>query len=170
MKNQSFVLFLNSLLILIISGILLGAFYVQFVEREQPCPLCLLQRVGMIGVAFGAFLNVRFGPHTSHYAFSLLCCAVGGSVALRQIALHVCPTFPAGGPAMFGLSLYVWSFIIFVCSVLYISLLLFLYTPTEFTYRKLNSFSWIASLLLFIITFVNFAATLIHCGLTICPE
>src|ERR1700728_1159169 len=128
MNKNDLALVLNAILILILSGILLGAFFVQFYWHEEPCPLCLLQRLGMIGVGIGALLNLKFGIQASHYAVSLLSSLMGGTVALRQISLHVCPGSPQFGIPVLGLSLYTWSFIVFACSVLYISLLMFLYT------------------------------------------
>ncbi|MCH7949854.1 MAG: disulfide bond formation protein B, partial [Candidatus Dadabacteria bacterium] len=40
---------INSYAVLGISGVLLGAYYIQFVDGESPCPLCLLQRIAMLG-------------------------------------------------------------------------------------------------------------------------
>jgi disulfide bond formation protein DsbB len=41
---------LNVLFVLAVCAILLGAFAVQFLFGELPCPLCLLQRLALIGV------------------------------------------------------------------------------------------------------------------------
>ena len=116
MTRTELALILNLLLIFIICSVLMGAFYIQFVEHETPCPLCMLQRAGMVGVALGALLNLRFGISPAHYALSLLSCLTGGLVALRQISLHVCPQFPTFGIPVLGLSLYTWSFLVFVSS------------------------------------------------------
>lgn len=163
---------LNVFLIFILSGVLLSAFGVQFIWHEEPCPLCLLQRLGMIGVAVGALLNVWFGVRMSHYGLCLLSSLMGGFVALRQISLHVCPGFPGFGVPVLGLSLYTWSFIVFVCAVLYIAGMLFLYDPEESRAEPppLNLWSKIAFGVIFFIAAVNIAATFMQCGLGPCKD
>lgn len=163
---------LNALLVIILSGVLLGGFWVQLVEHETPCPLCLLQRLGMIGVACGALLNLRFGIQTSHYALSLFSALMGGTVALRQISLHVCPGFPAFGLPVLGLSLYTWSFLVFVCSALFISILLCLYNPKASSQAPYAFNPWckLAFILIFVITIGNIITTLQICGLGPCQD
>jgi len=162
---------LNALIVLTISGILLGAFGVQFFLHEQPCPLCLLQRSMMIGVAASALLNIHFGIKPAHYALGLLCSLTGGVVALRHIALHVCPGFPTFGLPVLGLSLYTWSFLIFTCCVLAIALLLLMYNPYEEDRKpSATGLGQLASLMIFIVVVGNIFATLNQCGLTACAE
>ena len=55
----------------------IGAYWIQFVEGEFPCPLCLLQRLAMLGVAIGAMMNLRFGVRTSHYAVTIFSAIFG---------------------------------------------------------------------------------------------
>jgi disulfide bond formation protein DsbB len=163
---------LNALIVIILSGILLGAFGVQFIMHEKPCPLCLLQRLGMIGVATGMLLNMWFGVRMSHYALALLSALMGGFVALRQISLHVCPGFPEFGLPVLGLSLYTWSFIVFVCVVLAVALLLFLYDPKESQEAPppANSWSKLAFGLIFFVAVANIVTTLMQCGLGPCAD
>lgn len=161
---------LNALLVVILSIVLLSAFGVQFIFHEEPCPLCMLQRLGMIGVATGALLNLRFGVQMSHYGLALLSALMGGFVALRQISLHVCPGFPEFGFPVLGLSLYTWSFIVFVCSVLMIALLLFLYNPTESgqELKPMNGWSIFALTLILLIALANIVTTYLQCGFGPC--
>ncbi|MEO2032220.1 MAG: disulfide bond formation protein B [Planctomycetaceae bacterium] len=44
--------------VLAISVVLLGAFWIQLVGGEYPCPLCLLQRMGFFAAGFGIALNL----------------------------------------------------------------------------------------------------------------
>jgi disulfide bond formation protein DsbB len=163
--------FLNSLIVLIISGVLLGAFGVQIFEHEQPCPLCLLQRVCMISVATGCLMNLKFGIQMKHYALCLLSSLLGGSVALRQISLHVCPTFSTFGIPVLGLSLYTWSFLIFTCVVFAVSLLLFLYRPEyEKEHTKMNLLETLTFTLIFLVTIANVFATFYQCGWGPCED
>lgn len=161
---------LNALVILIISGVLLGAYGVQFFWHEEPCPLCLLQRLAMVAVAASLLLNIYSGVRTSHYALALLSCVVGGFVALRQISLHVCPGMPEFGLPVLGISLYTWSFFVFVCSVLAIAILLFLYDArdTEVTDEPVNRFCHIAGWCLLFVTIANVVSTFIQCGMGPC--
>ncbi len=112
--------------VIVICFILLFAFYIQIFWHEQPCPLCLLQRLGLIGIATGLVLNLRFGISSKHYAVALLSALFGIAVSIRQILLHIVPGTPAFGAPVFGLHLYTWSFIGYVAMLLYIGLLLFI--------------------------------------------
>ena len=53
--------YFNSACILLICIILISALYFQFGLHEEPCPLCLLQRMAMMGVILGLSLNIYFG-------------------------------------------------------------------------------------------------------------
>ena len=55
-----------------ISLVLIAAFVFQVGLHELPCPLCLLQRLGLLGIAFGTLLNLRYGTRVIHYALSCL--------------------------------------------------------------------------------------------------
>lgn len=161
---------LNAIVIIILSGILLSAFGVQLIEKEMPCPLCMLQRLGMIGVGIGFMLNLKFGIKPAHYGFSLISALVGGAVALRQISLHVCPQFSKFGLPVLGLSLYTWSFIVFACVVFVIAILLFMYRGLDDKDLKMNGLGKFASILIFIVVFANVITTLIQCGLGPCED
>ena len=41
----------------VIAGVLTAALFMQYGRGELPCPLCLLQRVAMLGVCFGLMLG-----------------------------------------------------------------------------------------------------------------
>lgn len=164
--------FFNALIILTLSGILLSAFGVQLFLHEVPCPLCLLQRLGMFGVACGAMLNVRYNIRMSHYGLILLSSLFGGFVAIRQISLHVCPGTPAFGLPVLGLSLYTWSFIIFACCVLAVALLLLLYNPKE-PAESTPPMEWwgkLAFILILTLALANVLTTFIQCGFGPCAD
>lgn len=163
---------LNALIIVTITGILLGAYGVQFFGHEDPCPLCMLQRLGMMSVAASLLLNIQFGIRMSHYALALLSSLMGGLVALRQISLHVCPGFPKFGFPVLGLSLYTWSFIVFVCCVLAVALLLFLYDPKDKPEgdQAINLWGKTAFVLILLVTIANIATTFMQCGWGPCQD
>lgn len=163
---------LNALIIIIIAGTLLSAFGVQFLYREEPCPLCLLQRLGMIGVACACLMNVWYGIRPAHYGLALLSALFGGFVALRQISLHVCPGFSEFGFPVLGLSLYTWSFIVFACVVLAVALLLFLYKPED-SHKEVGPVNSLANTALYLILFValaNIITAFAQCGLGPCND
>jgi disulfide bond formation protein DsbB len=126
---------LNLLFIWVLCGVLLAGFLYQFIEKEDPCSLCLLQRLAMIAIAISLFLNLKFGIKITHYAMALLAALFGMATSLRQIALHICLTFPTFGTPIFGLDLYAWSFIVFFCSIFSCSILLILHKETPPTFR-----------------------------------
>lgn len=169
--NLSLERHLNALMALIISGVLWGALGIQFFGHEEPCPLCLLQRLGMMAVASGALMNVKFGIRRLHYGLSLLSAVFGGFVASRHFLLHVCPGFPTFGKPVWGLSLYTWSFLVFACSVVYIAFLFLFFNHNE--KEKVVPITWFGHLsfiLVFLAALTNIFATLWLCGFGPCES
>jgi uncharacterized membrane protein YeaQ/YmgE (transglycosylase-associated protein family) len=159
---------LNTLLVLILCGVLAGALYVQLVWHEEPCPLCLLQRLGMIGVALGALLNLRFGARMSHYGLALLCALAGGMVALLQTGVLALTAKTYGTP-VFGLHLYTWSLLVFVACAGGIGLLLLLGPfPAVDAGRPRRAVVWLLGGLLLAIALTNVVETARQCGWGVC--
>ncbi|MEX1000220.1 MAG: disulfide bond formation protein B [Thermodesulfobacteriota bacterium] len=168
---------INIIGILGISGVLLGAYYVQFVEGEFPCPLCLLQRLAMLGVAFGAMLNLRYGIHTRHYAVSLISAILGACVSTRQILLHIVPGAGASGfgSSVMGLHLYTWALIVFATVILIIGIMMFFETQFEEkennkSTKDLSLFIKVVFFLVVIIAAANVVTTFLECGFGQCPD
>lgn len=166
---------INILGLLIISGVLLGAYYVQFGKGEFPCPLCLLQRLAMLGVAFGAMLNIRYGLRPAHYGVSLLSAVFGACVSVRQILLHIVPGDQGYGSAVFGLHLYTWAFIVFSVTVLLISIMMLFdkqFEKNEGSEPKSRKTPLITAVffLVVLIAISNVITTFLECGLAQCPD
>ncbi len=161
---------LNAAMALVLMGVLAAALYQQFFKQGPPCPLCLLQRLGMIGVAAGALMNLRFGIRTQYYALSLFSAFVGGAVSIRQILLHICPGFPVFGMPVYGLSLYTWAFIVFCCCALAIIGFLFFYSPKDQSNFRLNYFEIMTFAVVLIIVFLDFFTTALQCGVGFCSD
>ena len=170
MNRMSIARTLNALMVIVLMAILSSAYYQQYFKHELPCPLCILQRLGMIGVATGALMNLRFGIQMRHYGVSLLSAFFGGTVALRQISLHVCPNFPVFGIPVFGMSLYTWSFVAFCSAALAIIVMLFLYSAKDNLKVPMNWLAKSAFLLVFVLTLLNFITTFDECGLGPCQD
>jgi len=168
---------INSYAVLGICGVLLGAYYIQFVEGEFPCPLCLLQRLAMLGVAFGAMLNLRYGIRPSHYGVSLISAVFGACVSTRQILLHIVPGTGASGygSAVLGLHLYTWAFIVFAVVILLIGIMMFFEGQFEKnadnkSTSSLSRFIKAVFFLVVLIAAVNVVTTFLECGLGQCPD
>ena len=109
---------LNAIGMLLVSVVLLSAFYGQLVEGELPCPLCLLQRVAYVAVLYGLMLNVINGPKPSHYSIITISAFFGAAVSMRQILLHIVPGTPPYGSPFLGYHYYTWAFIVFALVIL----------------------------------------------------
>jgi len=107
--------------ILAYCGTLLGAFAVQLVGGEFPCPLCMLQRYAMILATIPAMWIVlealrgtlTRGRYVRSIGMSIVAAYAGSVFATRQILLHILPGDPGYGSAVLGLHLYTWALITF---------------------------------------------------------
>lgn len=114
--------------------VMLSAFFIQFVKGEFPCPLCMLQRYGMILATLGALfiiMQARRGVlTTARYAqglgLGLIGVLAGASVSVRQIELHILPGDPGYGEPFLRLHLYTWAFVTFAIVMIYVGLMLIL--------------------------------------------
>ncbi len=172
--RKSIVTEVNLLDVLAVVFILLVAYLMQFVQHELPCPLCLLQRLGILMIGFGFLLNLRFNIKTSHYAISLLGALYTATVSLRQIALHVIPGTGSYGLPFLGLHLYTWTFIMAVGFIIFICcMLLWDKQFNKFKRRKTNKIKIIkngAIIIVIILALANTFTTYLECGLKQCPE
>lgn len=120
--------------ILAYCGVLLGAFSVQFLEGEFPCPLCMLQRYAMILSALAALWIVMqarrgtltMGRYAQGVGMGLLAALAGSVISGRQILLHILPGDPGYGSAVLGLHLYTWALITFFIVALFCAVALLL--------------------------------------------
>lgn len=127
MRQQSTILNLKMLSVLDLVGmeiILILASLAQFFLKELPCPLCLLQRLGLLAMGFGFLLNIRYHIHPSHYALSLLAAVFTAFVSARQILLHIVPGSGAYGDPVLGLHFYTWVFIFAFATIIYIAIVM----------------------------------------------
>lgn len=156
-----------------ILAVLLMAFVFEFALNELPCPLCLLQRIGFVAIAFGFLLNLRFGFRPSHYSIVLISALFTSFVALRQISLHTLPDTGGYGSPIFGLHLYTWSFIIAMAIVITTTLLLGIDRQYKATIR--NNKAWrhwiniLFAITIFVIT-ANIISVVLQCGFSMCPD
>lgn len=164
---------LNALGVLAISAVLTYAFFDQIAYGDLPCPLCILQRVGFVGVGLGLALNVKFGPRPSHYAVCILSAMAGGLVSSRQVLLHIVPGTGTYGDAFFGLHFYTWALTLYIviaagCAVLLLFDRQFDTPPAAST--KLTGLSLAAFLLIGALALGNGISTVLECGGGLCPD
>lgn len=87
-------------------GLFAFALYLQYVEHQEPCPLCILQRVAFIGMMVVFTIAALHGPHRRgaivYSALLVLIALIGGAIAGRQVWLQMLPAHqvPACGPGL----------------------------------------------------------------------
>lgn len=168
-------------------GVLLGAFVYQFSYRELPCTLCLLQRLAMLGVAFGAAMNVSLGPDPRHYGVCLVSAVFGAGISVRQTMLHINPFFdtktgrpttdvaanaPFGEP-VFGFHLYVWGIVLFATVILAVGVIQLFRSQFVSGEREPATLHGLASVgvgTLFFVAALQAATTFMECGFGDCPN
>ncbi len=170
---------INLVAMLAMLGVLSGSLSVQFAQGEQPCPLCLIQRVGMFGVVMGPIMNLTIGIRVRHYGVSILF-AAAAAASMRQILLHIVPVpgQPTGfGSPIFGFHIYTWAFIVFCVAIVGIAVLLLWQQPFEAKdngvfadggWIKIASIVMIAWLCFYLLLMTF--AVIPECGLGMCPD
>jgi len=166
---------LNALGLLTLSGVLLYALWSQIIDNELPCPLCLLQRLGFVGVMAGLLLNLTFGPRPAHYGLANLAALFGMAAALRQTALHIVPASDVYGPPLFGLHFYVWAFIAFFIILFALSVISsFKAQYVKYTafvpFKQQNTLCRFALAITVGVVSLNVLSTFAECGPLACPD
>lgn len=101
-------------LLAVLCGILGAAMVLQYAGGELPCPLCLLERLGMIGIGFGALLTFCRGEDLRHAGYSLVSALFLLVVATRQSLLDIYPRPGHAyiGSAVLGLHMPIWAILV----------------------------------------------------------
>ena len=82
------------------------ALYLQYQQGEDPCPLCIFQRVAVIATGLVFLLAALHGPGNrgarGYAALLLLTTGVGGAIAARHVWIQHLPKdqVPACGPGL----------------------------------------------------------------------
>ncbi|MCB0857594.1 MAG: disulfide bond formation protein B [Solirubrobacterales bacterium] len=172
--TRSVVRLFNGVGALVVFSVVFGAYGIQFIFLEPPCPLCLLIRIGMIATGFGLVLNALFGPRPLHYGFALLGCVFGVIVSLRNIALHIVPGTGSYGDAVFGFHLYTWAFLVFMAMIIAIAVVMFFQRQFDETGEDapkiVNVVAVIALSVGIFLAAANAFTTAVECELGPCPD
>ncbi|MBE7220845.1 MAG: disulfide bond formation protein B, partial [Caulobacteraceae bacterium] len=146
----------------------------QVVGGEIPCPLCLIERVAMLGAALAPILQLRRGWSPRHTGLGLLFALFLLVVSVRQVLLDICPRpgHDYVGSAVLGLHMPVWSVVIAAGLIAAFALELALFDPQALRAARpapalaragLALAAWIVALAL-----ANLAGTILQCGLGQC--
>lgn len=87
------------LLALMCLALLAGALYFQYVEKQAPCPLCILQRYAYVLIVIAALFGAQTASWRRVRVFEGLValCALGGLVAaVRLVWVQAFPGFNCG--------------------------------------------------------------------------
>jgi disulfide bond formation protein DsbB len=92
--------------VIVCIGLLAFALYLQYVEQQEPCPLCILQRIAFFSMMAVFVIAALHGPRRRaafvYSTVAFLLAAAGGAVAARQVWLQHLPAnqVPACGPGL----------------------------------------------------------------------
>ncbi len=166
--------FIDVLGILAVSVMAVGF---QLVLHELPCPLCLLQRIGLMGIGFGYLLNIIYGNSIKNYSYATFCAMFTAFIAMRQILLHIVPGTGGYGDVILGFHMYTWVFIICMLVIIWNMFIIMIY-PEDFSHEKLvrnikierNIVVNIVVYIYLITIMINVVFTFLECGTTSCPD
>jgi disulfide bond formation protein DsbB len=100
----------NALVLLILSVLLYAAFAWQFYINQTPCSPCFLQRLALVMVGAGLWLNVRIGPSPLRYAMATV---AGLAVSFWQV-VGISLTGQSGyGATLMGWQVDTWAVVAF---------------------------------------------------------
>jgi disulfide bond formation protein DsbB len=162
---------------LVIAGILSAAMTLQYADGELPCPLCLLQRVGLFGVCFGIMLNIRHGFSYRNVGVSMLFTIFLLIVSVRQTVLDIYPRpgHEYVGSAVFGLHMPVWSIVIAVALLTSFAVELAVFGGDRQSretgakgFASIDRLAAVLSLYVIALCAINTVSVILQCGLGQC--
>ncbi len=175
-KNRRWVRFNYLYLVAVLLGInviLTAAMYLQYVDGEIPCGLCLLQRLFFFAICFPIILSFREGYSLQNMGLSILVTVFLLVVSLRQMLMHVVnrPGYPWVGSAIFGFHMPVWSIMLSIFLLLVYALKLSIIKHRDFLkLASVEAFPRIKMIANFLIWYtivilgINFISVIVQCG------
>ncbi len=157
-----------------LGAILTAAMVLQYAAGEIPCPLCLLQRVGMFGVCFGIIHHVRRGYDARNLGIGLVWAIYLLVISVRQVLLNIVarPGHAYPGSAVLGLHMPVWSVVIALAILLALAATLALFDGKRLTATPpspvLTRIGGIAGLYIIGLGLINLVSAVLQCGLGAC--
>lgn len=147
------------------------AYCYQLGYFELPCPLCLLQRVGLILSGCGFLLNLVAGNKNSHYGLILLSSLATAAVAARQVLLHITAGDPGYGSAFIGLHFYTWALLLSLFLIGWVAIILLVRTEqTSQSTSRASLITKIVVTLFILLIAANLCSTILECGAGQCAD
>ena len=108
------------LMLAALAAVLTAAMILQYAFGEIPCPLCLLQRVAMLGCCFGLIRQLRAEGSERGAGISLVFALLLLVISVRQTLLDLFPRPGHAyiGSAVLGMHMEVWSVLVAVALLL----------------------------------------------------
>lgn len=161
-------------MMLTMAAILTAAMVLQYDGGEIPCPLCLLQRVAMFGVCFGAIVHFRHGYSARNDGVGMLFALLLMILSVRQTLLDIYPRPGHSyiGSAVLGLHMPVWSVVI-AMAILAAFAIKFAILGDEHLHDRsppaaLGSLAKLLSLYVVAIALINLGSVILQCGADAC--
>jgi disulfide bond formation protein DsbB len=156
-----------------LAAVLGAALVLQFGFGEAPCPLCLLERVGMFGACFGLMMHFRRGQAARATGVGLASSVFLLVVSARQVLLDIVPRpgHAYVGSTVLGLHMPVWAVVIAVALVAAFAARLAVFgTPARDNDEPVAvaELARAAGLLVVALAAINLAAVLLQCGFGEC--
>ena len=157
-----------------LSAILTMAMVLQYVGKEIPCPLCLLQRVTMFGICFGIIRHFRAGYDGRNIGIGLVWALFLLLISVRQVLLNIVfrPGHAYPGSAVLGLHMPVWSVVIAFAVLLAFAAPLAMFgsdrlaaTPPSLLLERIGG---VVGLFVIALGLINLVSVILQCGLGAC--
>lgn len=148
----------------------LTAFAFQFFYHELPCPLCLMQRFGILAIGFGAVMTMLYGKKFKYDLLIVVSSVYTLAVALRQVLLHILPNDPGYGSLFLGLHFYTWSAILSFILIFVVFLSPVAFISDKLLPRYFSNVPNILRVMFIILSIANSISTCFECGISQCPE
>jgi disulfide bond formation protein DsbB len=162
------------LMLAVVAAILSWAMVLQYAFGEVPCPLCLLQRVAMLGCCLGLVVQLQGEDSQRGAGLAMIFALLLLVISARQVLLDIVPR-PGHdyiGSAVFGLHMPVWSVIIAVALLLGFAIRFALFgAPRPVAYvGTLPLHGWARGLEIYVgaLAAINFLSVVLQCGLGEC--
>ena len=161
------------LMLAALAAILTAAMILQYAFGEIPCPLCLLQRVAMLGCCFGLIRQLRAEGSERGSGISLVFALLLLVISVRQTLLDLFPRPGHAyiGSAVLGMHMEVWSVLVAVALLLGFAIRFALLGAR--VRQRTPAAPWCAcarglELYIVLLCLLNFVSVVLQCGLGEC--
>lgn len=162
------------LMLAVLAAILTMAMVLQLAFGEIPCPLCLLQRVAMLGCCFGLIQQLRAEESQRGAGIGLVFALLLLVISARQTLLDIVPRpgHSYVGQAVFGMHMPVWSVVIAVALLAGFAIRFALFGgPRAAAMTEglaMRRCARVLELYVVLLCAINFLAVVLQCGLGEC--